>query len=363
MKEAVKRKIAKIEEFYPPERLTKSKERIERLWKNLPPADRLPFTAFPIALDTYNASIDFEKRLHEHLDEFIRRGRFGDDFIPAFSLGCRQGSIPSMFGADEVVVGEDYSCEKIIHSLEDAKKLPEAKLTSDMVAYKWVEMAKYFIEETNGKIPVHVCDMQGPLDVAGKIWGYDNLYMAALDDPDTVHDVLNKTADAFICLWNAQKNAIGDDLFIGTHLTPFDWIPADNGATASVDSMVMVSPDFFDEFYNPALTKISKEYGGLVIHACGWFNSVIPAINKIPLIKGVHASQMKVTEMMADGVDKEIMILSADDVMELVFELNKKGKQKVYPYVRPWPNIGFHEWTEDEWSRIEEYESKILELA
>ncbi len=65
-----------------------------------------------------------------------------------------------MFGAPEIIINEDVTCEKIIHSPEDISKLPKHRLIG--VAKRWLEMEEYFLEETNGELPIHVTDMQGP---------------------------------------------------------------------------------------------------------------------------------------------------------------------------------------------------------
>ena len=364
MREIVRKKLEQIDELYPKERLSKSKDRWGRLWHNLPPLDRHPFVAFPIGLNCYSPSHDMEQRLHEHLDEFIRRGRFHDDYIPAFSNGCRQGTIPSMFGVPEVILGEDYSCERLLHSATDIEHLPEAKITQDVMAYAWIEMARYYVEETEGRIPVHVCDMQGPIDVAGQLWGYENFFEAAYDTPEICHALLQKTTAAFILLWNSQKNAVGGELFVGTHLSPYDWIPQNFGATVSVDSMVMVSPSFFNEFFTPSLKIIAEHFGGITLHSCGDFSAVIPAVNNVPYIRGMHAGQMNIEQIMNSGIDKAITLITGYDENELMFDLLSNERQAVIPHVNPWPpGVDWNCWGEEEWNYIKKYENSVLSAA
>ena len=367
MKEIVKRKLDQIDELYPKQRLEKSRERLTRLWKGLPPLDRLPFVASPVSINPWDPSADKEYRLLEHLDEFISRGMFQDDYVPAFMSPCRQSTIPSMFGAREILTGGDYSCEKIIHSAKDAETLPEAKLTPDVMAHQWIEMEEYFIDETEGRIPAHFVDMQGPADVAGKLWGYEDLFMAAYSEPDVYHALLRKTADAYILFCDAQKKAIGDELFIGTHINPFDWVPPDIGVAVSVDSMVMVSPEFFEEFYTPHLARIAERYGGVTIHACGNYTNVVSAINNIPQIKGVHTSQMVPKDLIDAGLSRDITIIGMDGDYMSSFGFIKDEKRKLVPHVYPWPNGDLarkpYLWGCPEWGYIKDYEEKVLAAA
>ena len=62
-----------------------------------------------------------QQRLRQMLDETILRGRLEDDFVPAFFPGCRQATIPTMFGAREIVIEADYTCTKIIREIEQVR--------------------------------------------------------------------------------------------------------------------------------------------------------------------------------------------------------------------------------------------------
>lgn len=177
MKNWVREKLMLVEELFP-------ESEIERVWKGDEPLDRYPFVFSPITFTYYNEVHTPEERLRISLDEFIWRGRIHEDFIPTFFPGCRQGTIPSMFGAKEIVAGTDHSCERIIFYLEDIDKLPEPSIGPGTIAYEWLAMGKYLLEETEGRIPVHVADMQGSLDVCGQLWGYDNIRMAPYEEPE-----------------------------------------------------------------------------------------------------------------------------------------------------------------------------------
>ncbi|MDR1586177.1 MAG: hypothetical protein LBS57_01835 [Treponema sp.] len=179
-----------------------------------------------------------------------------EDFIPAFFPGCRQATIPGMFGAKEVILDGDYSCERIIFKAEDIDKLPEPSFTEGSPAQGWLETEKFFIEECEGQIPVHVCDMQGPMDVGGQLCGYEDLFTYAYEEPELFNKLLSSVVKAFKLLWDTQKKLCGD-LFIGTHMYGWTWVP-DNiaGASMSADCMAMLSPLFFKEHYVPYIREL-----------------------------------------------------------------------------------------------------------
>jgi len=255
MKRWVKEKIKYINELFPAERIEKSKERWRHIWNGEKITDRYPFVYTPCLFDYYDDVHTPEERLRLSLDEFLIHGRLNDDFIPTLFPGCRQSTIPNMFGAREIVKRNDYTCERIIFKYSDIDNLPDPEIVPGMVAYEWLEMQKYFLEETEGCIPIHVVDMQGPADVAAQLFGYDNMLTLAFESPEYFHKLMSKVTDAFILFWKKQKELLGD-CFVGTHLFGWSWVPDNIGASLSADSLVMISPEYYEEFYKPYFIKI-----------------------------------------------------------------------------------------------------------
>ena len=330
MKDCIIRKLEQIEELFPPERIERSKTRWRSLWKGERPDDGYPFVYGNFLFSYYDDVHTPEERLRLTLDEICVRGGLHDDYVPSIFPGCRQSTIPGMFGAKEKIVGRDYLCERIIHDYKDIEKLPEPCIAPGTAAYGWLEMQKYFLDETGGRIPIHVTDMQGPVDVAGQLWGYDQLFIAAMEEPAYYHQLLTKLTKAFILFWKSQKEILGNS-FIGTHLFGWDWIPEGYGATLSADSIVMVSPDFFDEFYKPYLDEIAKAFGDISIHSCGNFASVFRNLTALAYVKGIHASQMTIDQLLKAGLDNRIMVCAVSDIdsVDGMLDLIQKNSLRV----------------------------------
>ncbi|MCL2707568.1 MAG: uroporphyrinogen decarboxylase family protein [Defluviitaleaceae bacterium] len=312
MKDATKRKLDLIGELYPKGRQDKSRERLKSLWNGERARGGLPFTHAGFCVDYYDELNAPEERLQISLDEIIMRGRLRDDYVPGIFPGCRQATLPSMFGAREIVIGRDRATEKIIRSAEDVDRLREPQIEGT-IAGEWLEMQEYFLNETEGKIGVHAVDMQGPVDVAGKLWGYDNLFASAYDDPASYHRLLEKTTGAFIMFWERQKKLLGE-AFVPTHLFGWSYAPGQIGATVSVDSVVMVSPAFFEEFYLPYLNRIAGAFGGLAIHSCGNFLQHMDGLNRADCVRGVNAGQLGAREMYEAGLGKDKVAIACCDL-------------------------------------------------
>ncbi len=358
MNDLVKRKLNEVDRLYPTSRIEKSIARWQAVYENRLPYDRYPFVFEPFSFNYYDDVHDKESRLHALLDEIIYRGVIEDDFIPALFPGCKQSTIPGMFGAKEIVTNGDYSCERIIKNNDDIDRLPRAEILPGSSAQQWLEMQEYFLDECEGRLPINVCDMQGSMDVAGQLFGYDNLFLCAYDDSERFFELNAKTADAFCLLWDKQKRLLGEHM-IPTHLFGWNWAPTNIGASLSADILAMMSQDFFDAFYAPVLEDISKRMGGLVVHSCGNFSAVMESLREIKGINAVNAGQMSVSQVVEAGWDKNKAIISREKFCdaEQIFSLVKE--QNLSPVLTFTDVLGEDELSETKGIDIEAAKNKL----
>jgi hypothetical protein len=374
MNDSTRRKLDLIDELFPPERLEASKNRIRALWANRKP-DRYPFTYGNFGLDYYDDVMPKEQRLQAMLDEAIVHGHTIDDFIPQFFPGCRQATIPNMFGARELVTTrpdgcKEYGvCERLLDAEDDPSDLPAPIIAPGSIAADWLEMQEYALEETQGRLPVSVIDMQGPMDVAAQLWGYDNLFIDAMSGGAKSHDLLTRCTTAFMALWQKQIDLLGDSL-VGTHLFGWNWVEqgAGHGATVSMDSMAMISEEFFLEHTREHLVRLSEAFGGLTIHSCGKFGAVIPGINDIPGIKGLNSTQMTTQELLDAGVRPDLILTLWRDFSELDEEYAqiRKNDLKVDMTINGmWPKgpRSIDQFGEEDWCQLRLREEHLLELT
>jgi hypothetical protein len=381
MKDWVKEKLDRIDELFPAERIAQSKRRWQCVWSGRLPDDRLPFTHWPRLFsynEQFNDPADNEARLRANLDECIFHGGLRDDFIPSLFPGCKQNTIPSMFGAKQIVLDGNYFSERIIRQASDIDRLPEPTMGAGTVAHDWLSRQAYCVEETAGRIPVHVTDMQGPLDVCGQLWGYTDLFTCAYADPVRYHQLVSKVTDAFIRFWREQERVLGDR-FVGTHLWPWSWVPLGSPATASADSLAMVSPKFFDEFMEPYYARIGQELNGIIIHSCGQFGHVLGSVQRIPCLKAINSSEMSLQSLLKAGLRKDLPLImlveykNIFDVLKTVKELSLLVEIAVImsplvPTARTGdePAMAINhpdEWTPQDWAVMHDRENRIIECA
>ncbi|MEW6039313.1 MAG: hypothetical protein AB1648_13865, partial [Pseudomonadota bacterium] len=324
----VREKLNRIDELFPLERLAKSKERWRRLWNHEEPLDRLPFTYGPVACGYWNIS-PREGRLLEYLDEFIARGLLEDDFIPGMFGGCHQGGMASLFGARTVEVTNegvvDTSCERLLPTVADAARLQPSSLRADSVPARWLADDAWYLEVTGRRLPVHILDSFGPVEIAAKLWGYENLFEAATEAPELYDRVMTFAADAYMLFIDAQRKVAGD-LLIETCLNAHDWVPAGSTLALGMDSLALVSPAFFTERVAPYLERIAGRYAPLTIHSCGWFPKLIPIIQAAPFINGLHLGQMSLAELVNAGLDGRVVTIPSGVSVESLKEHMKLVK-------------------------------------
>ncbi len=355
MKDSTREKLDKLDQLYPQTRITGAKTRWQAILDGHKSAGRYPWhLPFP-HFNAYNENHPAAERLERYLDASIFLGQFDDDSIPSIFPGCKQSTIPTMFGAKEIMVGDDYSCETIINSPEAAAKLAPATIPPGSTADSWLEMQKYIMSETAGRIPVHVCDMQGPFEVAAKLMGYDNMFLLAMDEPDAFDQLMEKMTQAFLLLWKRQQEICGEN-FLGCHFYPWNILPAKGYASVSADSMVMVSPDFFDRHYGPCIHRISQELGSLAVHSCGDWRKVVPNLCKVKGVKLVNASQLSVEQLIQAGLTADKIFIGSvhyDKLQQTMRTVSQNIAGAFFTIDGVWPETPLETWNEADISQVQ----------
>ena len=107
----------------------------------------------------------------------------------------------------------------------------------------------------------------GPLSQTDYIIG-ESIWMLFYENPEKLRSLIDKITDAMIKLLKLYKQVIDeplDTLWTGPlYLSP-------GGVKVSNDSMVMLSPEMFRDFIQPANTKLYKTFSGGLHHSCGFY--------------------------------------------------------------------------------------------
>jgi hypothetical protein len=233
--------------------------------------------------------LDPGKFLAAQLEEIEAQSRLRGDLVPALCPTLGVIAIPSAFGAEVVWWEDDFPAVRPLIG-EDAAKvngLGPPEVTKGELG-RILAYTKYFIEETRGRIPIRLGDIQGPIDNAALIFGHTAFLQALLTHPREVHHLLGMITDLMIRFAEAQRSLV---LRLGADFVPSvfqPWIPDGEGISVANDVGVMLSPELHDEFGVPYLNRLSEAFGGVYIHSCGDWTRLFPSLEKVGGLRGLE---------------------------------------------------------------------------
>ena len=176
-------------------------------------------------------------------------------------------SIALAFGcpANYTVEGREWS-EPIIHDPAQVKDLAIPDLHSGRPGRKLEYMAKVRQALPPG-YTTGIWAPLAPLSVAELMWD-QSFYIALLEHPQTVHDLLDKITTFTIRYLQALHGIMGDEHINPTACPPL-WTRR-RGYYISDDTMSLVSPEMHLEFSIPYINRITDACGPVCYHSCTW---------------------------------------------------------------------------------------------
>jgi hypothetical protein len=268
--------------------LAERKARLLEFWDmSRPPARWVRGVAPPDA--DWNHLHSFEARLEKFLEGAPQCLKDCPDYIPVFPTQIGPAQQASAFGCEVIQVQDndtfwgrqlfhDYDPDHILSMTPPA---PDAGFQGESI-----EHARQAEEFFGGAISVRIGDMQGPVDVAGQVWGEENLFRAMFEHPEAAHHLIGLAADLLIGFHKAQEAVVSE--FIGMHCPSNIWMPPGFGTALSEDYAPLLSPRLYEEFSLPYVNRISDACGGVWIHCCGNFTHNFGNFLKIKNLRGIN---------------------------------------------------------------------------
>ncbi|MCA9903432.1 MAG: hypothetical protein KC547_06220 [Anaerolineae bacterium] len=230
---------------------------------------------------------DPAKFLQAQLDEIEAHQALQGDFVPSLCPTLGLVGIPSAFGCEVVWWENDLpAVHPVVADEAQAVYALPTPTVRDGELGRMLDYTRYFIEQTDGRYPLRMSDIQGPLDSAALIMGHNNFLMAMYTDPDAVHHLLQQVTDLTIAFVTAQRDLA---LSLGCEFVPSmfqPWMPDGLGVSISNDECVMISAEMHDEFHVPYLNQLSEAFGGVYLHSCGKWTHQFPSLAKVHNLRG-----------------------------------------------------------------------------
>lgn len=240
--------------------------------------------------DTVKARLlDPDKFLAAQLEEIEGQSRLRGDLVPALCPTLGVIAIPSAFGAEVVWWENDFPAVRplIGDNIEAIRRLKKPAITDGELG-RILDDTRVFLERTEGRIPIRLGDIQGPLDNAALIFGHTSFLEAVLAAPGEVHRLLDVITGLMIEFASAQREivrAAGAE-FVPSSFQP--WLADGRGLSVANDVAVMLSPDLHDEFGVPYLNRLSDAFGGVYVHSCGDWTHLFPSLEKVRGLRGLE---------------------------------------------------------------------------
>jgi hypothetical protein len=203
------------------------------------------------------------------------------------------GTLASAFGIDYLwPEGQAPVVPHAFASVQDVLAVDPVPIEKTAIGKQTLAMIEYFLEATQGKLPVSLTDTQSPLNALSFLVDTNAFYMGFIDAPDELKVMLDRLVPLQVAFVKKQIALIGDAIAWPGH--GFASSRAFSGLGMSDDIMTLLSPPQYAEFGVPSLTQCSLPFGGPVVHSCGnWCDKVttVKDIEGLVMIDGAFTPE------------------------------------------------------------------------
>jgi hypothetical protein len=296
--------LSQIEEKYPEERIAKSRRKWGNLW-NFEDEFRDP----PIVLhrgryqDGAQHPVQHTDELRENLliqklEDIVKLADINDDYLPVLTLDSGAYILAEAFGGERIRTGDMYMIEPFIHSEGAARRLRSFDPQGENHYMNMVfDTLRFFREATGGRIPINIHTPQGPLETLGCMWDSTGFYLALMDEPELVMELLWKILDAYIYYVRHQIEIIGSEAARFGYAMSYTHRPQGSGIGVGEDVIATIGPEAF-RLTLPVYERIAEEFGPILLHSCGNPVQQLPVVMETPAIQGFHFSQLNAEDFM-----------------------------------------------------------------
>jgi len=199
------------------------------------------------------------------------------------------GTTASAFGAEyEWFEGQAPAVRPLYRSIDDVPPLVPRAFDQVPILRYTLDTIEYFLDQTQGRVPLSWSDLQAPLNVATELIDTSAFFTAMIDRAGRVREILSAVTEVVIRFTRQQSDLIGDRLARPGH--GFASSRAGRGIGLSTDNLVMISPKMYEKFCVADNIAIGQAFDGVAIHSCGDYARWLPALKKIDNLLMVDAA-------------------------------------------------------------------------
>lgn len=186
-----------------------------------------------------------------------------DDRIPALNPYTGTELFAAAFGCKVHYSGDNMPFAlPMIHNSNELSKVKEPDLFNSCLGDIF-ELGQRLRQRGGRDAVLHIPDIQSPFDIASLVWDKGDLFMAMMDAPEAVCELIAMTERTLIKFLDAWFKEFGTE-----YISHYPDYYMHGGVTVSEDEIGAFSPAMFKIFCLPSLNRLSKRYGGIGIHCC-----------------------------------------------------------------------------------------------
>lgn len=199
------------------------------------------------------------------------------------------GTVASSFGIDYTWhEGQAPAFIPRFKSIKEALEAPVIPVKDTPIGRHTLAMIDYFLEQTRGRVPMSLCDVQSPFNIAAMLVDMNALFMAFYDCPQQVIELLDRITGLLTEFTHEQAGRIGASLVRPGH--GFASCRVFEGLGMSDDYSILVSADKYRQFAESSLVRAAADFHGPVFHSCGNWSGLAPVIRQIPGLRMVDGA-------------------------------------------------------------------------
>ena len=191
------------------------------------------------------------------------------------------GTIASSFGIEYTWQnGQAPALAPKFKSIKEALDAPVVPVKDTPIGHHTLNMIDCFLKETQGRMPLSLCDVQSPFNTAAMMVDMNALLTGFYDYPDQVIELLDRIIRLLTDFTHEQVKRIGEPLVWPGH--GFASSRLFEGLGMSDDYSILISAEQYRQFAESSLVRAAADFKGPVFHSCGNWSPLASVIKQIP---------------------------------------------------------------------------------
>ncbi len=200
------------------------------------------------------------------------------------------GPTASAFGLD--YIWKERQAPAIRFAFQDTESALRYKdikpIRETAIGQHTLEMVEYFRDQSRGLLPISLCDVQSPLNVAGNIIEINNFLMDTMINTEVVAELLELLGELIADFTADQLKILGDQVVWPGHGFPSSRVFT--GFGSSDDNIMLITPEAYCDLAIPSLIKMTENLQEPVFHSCGNWSERAEIVKQVPGVSMVDGA-------------------------------------------------------------------------